>query len=314
VNPKDSVNPALPDAVTNPTEPRNASEAKAEIRELIKLVSQPLTGPIREQSLLRQSLLFAELSYLSYYNPDHLVEAVRNLGLDDFTFLEQANAQAYVFSTQYDCVVVFRGTQPHELDDIKADINAVMIVAETVGRVHRGFKGEVDDLWEQLEKILKDNTKPLWFTGHSLGGAMATIAAGRCVLSPIPSNPEALFSFGSPRVGCRRYINFVKINHYRWVNNNDIVTRMPPRWLGYTHSGRELYLNSNGSVARYSTLRKISDRWRGFLTSLVHWKVDHFSDHLLTLYIQYLHQAIQDEESGKAKPLRKGMPKQPTAT
>ena len=56
------------------------------------------------------------------------------------------------------------------------------VLAETAGRVHRGFKREVDDLWPRLEKALKNNTLPLWFAGHSLGGAMATICASRCQL------------------------------------------------------------------------------------------------------------------------------------
>ena len=51
------------------------------------------------------------------------------------------------------------------------------VIAETAGRVHRGFKREVDDLWPRLEQALVNNTRPLWFAGHSLGGAMATICA-----------------------------------------------------------------------------------------------------------------------------------------
>lgn len=291
------------------TESIDKQEAlRAEIEQLIQLVSSPLNRPISELTLLRQSLLFAQLSHLAYFDPNLVQEAVAAFGLQDFAFLERGNGQAYVFSTTYDCVVVFRGTEPDEIDDIKADVDAVMVVAETVGRVHRGFKREVDELWEPLEEALRENTKALWFTGHSLGGAMATISAGRCVLSPIPSNPEALFTFGSPRVGNRRYINFVKINHYRWVNNNDIVTRVPPRWLGYNHSGRELYLDSRGKIRNFSAWRKFRDRWRGFFLSLRKWKVDHLSDHLITAYIQYLHQAIQDEEQGKTKPLKKGIP------
>jgi triacylglycerol lipase len=274
--------------------------------QLIQLVSDPLSHPIQDLSLLRQSLLFAELSQLAYFDPNQLSQAVTSFGLDNYTYIERSNGQAYVFSTSHDCIVVFRGTEPDEVDDIKADVDAVLVVADTVGRVHRGFKREVDELWEPLEKALCENTKQLWFAGHSLGGAMATISAGRCVLSPIPSSPEGLFTFGSPRVGNRRYIHFVKINHYRWVNNNDIVTRMPPRWLGYTHSGRELYLNSQGKVRNYTTWQKFKDRWLGFFLSLRKWKVDHLSDHSINSYIQYLHQAVINEEQGIAKPLTKG--------
>jgi triacylglycerol lipase len=55
---------------------------------------------------------------------------------------------------------------------------------------------------------------------------MATICAGRCFLSEIDSLPYALYTYGSPRVGDKRFVNFVELNHARWVNNNDIVTRV----------------------------------------------------------------------------------------
>ena len=135
-------------------------------------------------------------------------------------------------------------------NDVKADLDATTALAETVGRVHRGFKREVDDLWPRLEQALVNNTRTLWFAGHSLGGAMATICAGRCKLSHIRSDPRALFTYGAPRVGDRRYVNFVKLEFYRWVNNNDIVPRMPPTFMGFRHTGQEVYLNSKGRIAR----------------------------------------------------------------
>lgn len=282
----------------------NASKADAslkdlqEIKHLIDVVSEPLSRPIGELSLLRKSLLFAELSYLSYFLPDQISDAAKRIGFEDYEFISRENAQAYTLHTQYDCVVVFRGTEPDDIEDIRSDVDAIMVIAETMGKVHRGFKREADRIWEPLEKILAENTKPIWFTGHSLGGALATIAAGRCVLSSIPSHPEALFTFGSPRVGNKRFINFVKLNHFRWVNNNDIVTRLPPRWLGYRHSGKQLYLDAQGRFRRYTPWRIFRDRWRGFFITLRLGRLDHLSDHLIVSYIDYLKQAVLEEESG----------------
>ncbi|MBX3421719.1 MAG: lipase family protein [Pirellulaceae bacterium] len=262
---------------------------------LLPLISQPLTGPISDLTLLQQSLLFAELSQVAYGLPDQITASSQAAGFQSLDFLEQDNAQAYLLTTQYDCIVVFRGTEPENLEDIRASSDAVLVIAETLGRVHRGFKREVDLLWQPLEKLLKDNQKPLWFCGHSLGGALAIISAGRCVLSPIPSNPKGLFSFGSPRVGNRKFINFVKLNHYRWVNNNDIVTRLPPRWLGYSHSGRELYMNAYGQVREYTRWNKFRDRWLGFYLTLRQGRFDHVADHSISSYIQNLRQAVADE-------------------
>ena len=168
------------------------------------------------------------LSYL----PDAEAQPVfLDLGFDAVRYIERDGAQAYELMNDVDVVVVCRGTEPNEWNDIKADANALTDLAETVGRVHRGFKREVDDIWPELEETLDDERRNVWFTGHSLGGAMATICAGRCKLSDIAAVPVETVTFGSPRVGTMRYVQNAGITHLRWVNNNDIVTRVPPTWL-----------------------------------------------------------------------------------
>lgn len=279
--------------------------ASSIVEEAVQMLSEPLSHAIDDLSLLRQSLLFGELARLSYFRPDIVSDAAKSVGFEHYEYFDRDGAQAYILANSHDCVVVCRGTEPNEWNDIQADANAVAVIADTAGKVHRGFKQEVDDLWPRLEQSLKDNTKPLWFAGHSLGGAMATICAGRCKLAEIPSNPEALFTFGSPRVGNQRFINFVKLRHYRWVNNNDIVARVPPPWMGYSHSGRELYFNALGRLRSYTPWRRFRDRWYGFFVSLGKWKIDHFSDHKMERYIEYLEQAIQDEEEGKFPAIEK---------
>ncbi|MCR9295485.1 MAG: lipase family protein [bacterium] len=258
--------------------------------------------PISRFSLLRKSLLFAELSKIAYYRPTIAAAAAAAMGFEYCRYFDRDGAQAYIMGNQHDYVVVCRGTEPSEWNDIRADLNAFMAMAETVGRVHRGFKQEVDDLWPRLEIALRENDKPLWFTGHSLGGAMATICAGRCKLAEIASNPEGLFTFGSPRVGDRRYINFVKIPHYRWVNNNDIVCRVPPRWLGYKHSGQEMYLDSQGNYRRISTWGRFWDRLRGTLMGMRSFEFDQLADHSMTRYIQYIQRAVDGEEQSESRP------------
>jgi triacylglycerol lipase len=180
---------------------------------------------------------------------------------------------------------------------VKADVNAVTVLAETIGRVHSGFKQEVDHLWPIIEQTLTSNELPLWFAGHSLGGAMATICAERCKVSKIPSNPQALFTFGSPRVGDRAYVNYCELVHFRWVNNNDIVTRVPPPWFGYHHGGREMYIDCKGRVRDVEGWRRAVDRLRGFLRGLRRFKIDHFSDHSIEQYIAYLHTAVQKQQN-----------------
>lgn len=261
--------------------------------------SRPLQGPIENLNLLEQSLLFAELSRISYLDYDDARRLTDKLGLNEAEFIDRDGAQAYVLGNSTDRIIACRGTEPGEWNDVKADVRATTALAETVGRVHRGFKREVDDLWPRLERYLKEDTPhTLWFSGHSLGGAMATICAGRCFLSEIPAMPHALFTYGSPRVGNKRYINYVELDHYRWVNNNDIVTRTPPAWLRYRHTGSLMYLDSNGTVRHFTKRQRAKDRSRGAWKALKQRRIDHLADHPIAEYIRHLAAAVGPPPAG----------------
>ena len=252
-------------------------------------------GPIAPLSRLRAGLLFAQVSRISYLQPEVVDIYIPRLGLRLESFADRDGAQAYIFGNDSDIIVACRGTEPNDWNDVKADVNALMVVAETVGRVHRGFKREVDDLWPELERVIATDKRALWFTGHSLGGAMATISAGRCFLAHIPATPKAVYTYGAPRVGTRRYINNVDVDLTRWVNNNDIVPRVPPTWLGYRHTGKHMYINTYGKVRRMTKRQRSKDRWRGFVNGLKEGKVDHFADHAIARYVQHIGDAVDEE-------------------
>jgi triacylglycerol lipase len=259
-------------------------------------------SPIGEMDRLEQSLLFAELAKVSYFDADKTEELLRQVGITYFEFFDREGAQAYYFENETDRVIVCRGTEPDDINDVKADVNVVAVAAETVGRVHGGFKSECDHLWPMIEKAIKANDKPIWFAGHSLGGAMATICAGRCFLSHIEVLPSGLFTYGSPRVGNQRYINFCDINHIRWVNNNDIVPRMPPRWLGYTHSGTEMYMDRHGRLRKIYGAARSMDRLKGFGDSLLRLKIDQLSDHSIDEYVNALDGICQRRHANPPQP------------
>ncbi|MCP4402093.1 MAG: lipase family protein [bacterium] len=255
-----------------------------------------LDGPINAWGRFRKSLLFAELSGIAYLDETDAAPVVKQIGFPEVEFIEVDGTQAYLLSNDVDLVIACRGTESQEWNDIKADLNAWPVVAETIGRVHRGFKTEVDDLWPRLEARLEHNTKELWLCGHSLGGAMATICATRCKLSYINSNPLELFTYGSPKVGTKAYVTHCRVEHIRWVNNNDIVTRVPPAWMGYYHVGEEMYLNMYGQLRKMNKYQRMKDRWRGFVAGLRENEVDHFTDHAISRYIRYIHQIFLESD------------------
>jgi triacylglycerol lipase len=256
--------------------------------------------PLARLSFLRRSLAMAEMAQIAYNDEAEARRAARAIGFPEAHLFNNDGAEAYRFQNEHDVVLACRGTQPTDWNDIEADANAVMSVVGTIGKVHSGFNGEVNDLWPILEVILRDSRKPVWFCGHSLGAAMATICALRCKTSSITSDPQELHTFGSPRVGNRRYVRHAQITHYRWVHNNDVVTRVPPAWWGYRHCGNEIYLDRNGQIRNLTGIGRSRDRWRGLLQGLLKWKFDLLDDHSIKHYAQHILTAIQQEDGALA--------------
>jgi len=175
----------------------------------------------------------AELSMLCYVRDDELVKAILGkAGISDVRVLEREGALCIVAGD----LVAFRGTT--DMRDVLRDIDAWLTPADT-GRVHRGFKKTLEPLWEELSAHL--GNRPVWFTGHSMGAALATLAGTR------HANTRAVYTYGSPRVGDAAYGKSAEAPIYRVVNNNDLVTRMPPL-TSFRHVGTLHYLDSAGEM------------------------------------------------------------------
>jgi hypothetical protein len=88
---------------------------------------------------------------------------------------------------------------------------------------------------------LKDNpARTTVFTGHSLGAALATLAASHY-------DQARVIAFGSPRVGDDAFGHRLSLrNIVRYVDCCDMVCRVPPPLLGYSHVGTEAYINRLG--------------------------------------------------------------------
>jgi triacylglycerol lipase len=116
------------------------------------------------------------------------------------------------------------------------------------GRVHRGFADAVDHVWPEIQKLLgpTSRTAPLWITGHSLGGAMATLASIRLVNDGY--TVRAVYTYGSPRVGNREFRDTYRMDNYRFVNDNDLVPHLPFLWC-YKHVGQLKLLDARGNLS-----------------------------------------------------------------
>jgi triacylglycerol lipase len=246
------------------------------------------TKQIKSLDFNLQSLLFGELSYLAYHKVDEVAEITKEMGFVQIQFFEKEGAQGYIFQTAHDLVVAFRGTEFSDLNDIKADLNSLWKNCEPLGRVHLGFLGELEKLWGDINLIIEKTEKTIWFTGHSLGAGIATLAAAKCSHSLPHAVIGALFTYASPRAGLRDFVERLKVPHYRWVNNADIITTLPLALLGFKHHGICMYFNTYGNARNYSRFQRLQDRFRGIGFGFTNKTIKSISDHRMGSYVERL--------------------------
>ena len=226
----------------------------------------------------------ARLAGLAYLDQKEALDAYTKEGYRYHQMIDDDGAQCHIVWNKEEYVLCFRGTEPDEFSDILADLNAIPDTAELDGYVHDGFQDELEKVWDEIQNhmsvYLKDHK--VFICGHSLGGAMATVCASRMV-----DKVDALFTYGSPRVGSNDFVDALKIVHYRHVNNNDVVTCVPPYPL-YHHHGILRYINRKGKIVDMTWWERFKDKMLGRLDS---WKAlkpfDGASDHAMDKYIEY---------------------------
>lgn len=184
--------------------------------------------------------LLAELSRLVYRNdgPDGAASRDRILagvGLRERCFFDRRATQAALVeprgeATPRVAALVFRGTDG--LEDWRANLTLLPAKGPNGGAVHGGFKSALDDVWDDVDEALDGLEGPVFYTGHSLGGALAMLAAAR-------RPPLAVYTFGAPRVGNARFSETLAgVPCYRVVNRRDRTPTQPPDvGLRYRHAG-----------------------------------------------------------------------------
>lgn len=144
-------------------------------------------------------------------------------------------------------VLVFRGTDT--LRDSLTDITlGLQFLVRHKPGLHLGFRRALDSVWPDIEAELATLDCPVFYTGHSLGAALATLAAARRA-------PKAVYNFGAPRVGNPAFAR--SLSHlaiYRVVDDIDLVSMVPPALLGFCHVGQEVRLRDHQSSSTLNPL------------------------------------------------------------
>ncbi|KOS16976.1 Mono- and diacylglycerol lipase [Escovopsis weberi] len=115
--------------------------------------------------------------------------------------------------------------------------------------LHVGFL----QAWNEIEKaatlalattLQSRPTYRIVATGHSLGAAVATVAAAYLRQGGMPMD---IYTYGSPRVGNSRFVDFVTSQpgaENRITHTSDPVPRLPPMALNFRHTSPEYWLST----------------------------------------------------------------------
>lgn len=211
----------------------------------------------------------AEAAMLAYADAPFIKGTLERAGLDEADFrlrlFTRGGTQCLVLDGDAFVHVVFRGTQVDDFwasaVNVATDAQFILAADGAGGRVHRGFLQALGKVWEELGAHLgalaaAAPSRPVWFAGHSLGGALATLAAERAARE-LGARVGGLYTFGSPRVGDKLFrarLDALGLGEktFRVVNDADIVARVPPA-VRYRHVGRLRLIDGAGVVRELDT-------------------------------------------------------------
>jgi len=175
---------------------------------------------------------------------------------------EEHGVQAMTGSTDDMILVAFRGTQNNfetGFQDWMDNLNAAPVDYPDCAdcKVHPGFRDAYmsvsSSIRKDVELLLKEKPHAkLYITGHSLGGALATVCAVHLGASAdsIGQPVSAVYTFGSPRVGNEKFAAFfhtATLASWRITHSHDAVVHAPGEgsWWGYHHVANEVFYDES---------------------------------------------------------------------
>jgi triacylglycerol lipase len=215
----------------------------------------------------RAAALMAKLARFAYDFPKGNVfpppnapipEEFAELGFEKITYFNNKlfDGWAYAVESRDGIVIAFRGTTSPQNWETNFQVNMLhpprtnpkLLVHEGFYRAFLALKDDISKTALQEAfvptKEPDQDQRPIYITGHSLGGALAQIATAVFASDRI----AACYTFGSPRVGNKYFDPWVKPPSYRLVNDADLVPQVPifapyiPLPALYRHSGDPRFL------------------------------------------------------------------------
>lgn len=209
-----------------------------------------------DTNFLVTSLYFAQLAY---FHPSYVYKRLEQLGAKTSSIYNKNQVQAVFAEFDNTVVIAFKGRERHTWQEISIDLK-FWKRKHSGHHVHTGFSGSLENVSRRLLLDLKDviGNKRVIYTGHSLGGALATLMA-------LEHKPTDVCTFGSPRVINSKFDEdyFADVNITRVCTDRDFVTHLPPSFTGYKHVGTQYEIP--GVEGRWE-----SHKLRTYISSVLH--------------------------------------------
>lgn len=235
------------------------------------------------------------------------------------------NTQAGVLFNSHFIIVVFRGTEGapipglnpllgNSLKDWLTNSQAFVLLKPSdswPGKVHRGFYNALQQKYAQIRDAVKEarsNNQKVFLTGHSLGGALATLCAYRFQkFSDI--DVAGVYTFGAPRVGNVEWRTDYDLGQnlrgktFRWARGKDFAAALPfvpdppgpggpPSNMQYFHVGQLNYIESDGNIkmelSNPDLLPEVGPKTAASIATLS------IGDHSMPLYCRAMYKRVSD--------------------
>ena len=192
----------------------------------------------------------AELSRFIYRSVEYenREKILREVGLREVAYFEAFATQASLIESIGEKgrfgILVFRGSS--DLYDWITNLDIKMTRWSGGGEVHEGFVKSLKVVWPKISQRLRSAAQPVYVVGHSLGGALAVMAALR-----LKEKVKAVYTFGAPRLGNLEFVKTADgMKIYRVVNHLDVVPTVPPSFklLEFRHAGQLHYMTHDGRM------------------------------------------------------------------
>jgi len=201
------------------------------------------------KSILKQLQIACDITYSIPGLKQHLAPYRKNVPTDSLNFKDEfivikgghkdrdvgiiglVDFNNYI-RKRYDILIAFKGTVG--LLDWLNDCKGVLVNSPySKGKVHKGFLDSIrnleEEMYEKVVELLKESSNAkIYITGHSKGGALATLMAKFLINKNKKFKRKIkVVTFGSPRVGDKDFRSDYDVEHYRYESFWDLVPHLP---------------------------------------------------------------------------------------